>query len=218
MREYREANQALVTLAHSDLRSFWGALNFSTAPPILRETILSFIAELVSVYGDAAALLGADWYDMLRDVPPSSASFRAALSAPVGVEQSRQSARWALGTLFGEKGDPWATLLNLEGVTQRLILQPGRDSVWDAARRDPVRTRFARLPQGATTCRWCVMLASRGAVYASEDTAGQMNRFHDNCDCVIMPARSRDDLPDGHDLAMYERLYREGVGLGRDLD
>ncbi len=43
------------------------------------------------------------------------------------------------------------------------------------------------MPQGAETCRFCIMLASRGAVYESELTAGAVRHFHPNCDCKIVP-------------------------------
>jgi len=61
------------------------------------------------------------------------------------------------------------------------------------------------------------MLASRGAVYADDIAAGQMNEFHDNCDCVQVQIRSSSDYPEGHSVEMYERLYADHSGVGRDL-
>lgn len=46
------------------------------------------------------------------------------------------------------------------------------------------RVRFARVPTGATTCPYCLMLASRGFVYRSELKA--LNANHRNCDCRIV--------------------------------
>lgn len=172
MSQYREANRALVTLASRDLSDFWAALNLSGDLALIRDALLAFYPELITVYGDTAAVLGADWYDQLRDVPPSAASFSAALAQPANVEQASATARWGLGPLFATDPDPDAALARLLGSTQRLVLQAGRDTVWDSARRDPVRTGVARIPSGPTTCRFCVMLASRGAVYSSEASAG----------------------------------------------
>lgn len=46
------------------------------------------------------------------------------------------------------------------------------------------RVRFARVPTGATTCPYCLMLASRGFVYSREVAA--LNANHRNCDCRIV--------------------------------
>jgi hypothetical protein len=39
----------------------------------------------------------------------------------------------------------------------------------------------------ANPCKFCSMLAGRGAVYLTAETAGENNRFHDHCSCVIAP-------------------------------
>lgn len=213
--EYRQANQSLVALAQRDLTDFWQAMNLSGNPAAVRDELLRFFPDLLQAYGDTAAVLGADWYDLLRDVPASARSFNAVLAEPVPTAQAQQSARWAVGPLFQD--DPDAALSQLLGSAQRLVLQPGRDSFATSARRDSVRTAWGRVPSGATTCKWCVMLASRGAVYATAAKAGEMNEFHDNCDCVQTPVRSESDWPEGHDLAFFERLYVEQSGIGRDL-
>ena len=217
MSEYRQANQSLVLLAQRDLSDFWGSLNLLGDPTRIRDLLLEFFPELLATYGDAAALLGADWYDMLRDVPPSAARFRAALASPAKADQAIGSARWALGPLFADEPDPAAALSQLMGSAQRLVLQPGRDSTWQASRSDPVRVSFARVPAGATTCKWCVKLASRGFDYETAKSAGEGREFHDNCNCVIIPGQGEDDLPDGHDLAEFKRLYAEQSGIGRDI-
>jgi len=158
-----------VLLAQRDLADFWSALNLGGDPGLVRNALLDFYPELLATYGDASALLGADWYDMLRDAPPSVAAFRAVMARPADSEQAQASARWGVGPLF--EGDAGGALALLSGATQRLVMQPFRDTVYTSASLDTVRTGVARVPSGATTCRWCVMLASRGAVYKSEINA-----------------------------------------------
>lgn len=215
MSEFRQANQQLVRAAQADLADFWSSLTLDGSPIVVRDLLLEFMPDLVTSYGDTAAVLGADWYDMLRDAPPSAASFQAILANPRPTVQTEASARWALGPLFQREPDPVQTLANLNGVTQRLVLQPGRDSVWESAGKDPVRTAVARVPSGLKTCRFCVMLASRGAVYTNSRAAGEGNNYHGDCDCVPTTIRSVDDWPEGHDVAEFERLYAEGSGIGR---
>lgn len=213
MAEYRLATQSLVDLAQRDLTSFWRSLNVQGDPTRVRDAVLEFFPELVALYGEPAAVLGADWYDMLRDVPPSSASFRAAAAVDaVQADQSVSSARWGLGPLFA--GEPDGSLALLTGVTQRLVMQPYRTTVERAAAKDPVRSGVARIPSGPTTCKWCVMIASRGAVYTKETASGA---WHDHCDCMPTVIRSPGDYPDDYDLSAMERLYAEQSGIGRDV-
>lgn len=171
MEEFRQANQALVLLAQRDLADFWRSLNLSGDPARVKASLLAYFPELVQVYGDAAALLGADWYDALRDVPASARAFKAVLASPVQREQAEASARWALGPLFLAEPEPALVLSQLMGSAQRLVMQPGRDSVFSSAAMDPVRTGVARVPRGLKTCAFCTMLASRGPVYSSEVSA-----------------------------------------------
>jgi len=213
--EFREANRALVTLAQRDLQDFWSAMNLSGDPARVRDELLGFFPDLLQAYGDTAAVLGADWYDLLRDVPASAKTFAAVLAQPASPAQAQQSARWGIGPLFAE--DPDAALARLLGSTQRLVLQPGRESFAVSSARDPSRAPWARIPSGGSTCSWCVMLASRGAVYSDDIAAGEMNEFHDNCDCVQVQIRSRSDWPEDHDLDHFIDLYTAGSGIGRDL-
>lgn len=64
------------------------------------------------------------------------------------------------------------------------------------------RVTFARVPQGARPCDFCLMIASRGAVYKE---SGANAHYHDNCHCVPTPMWEGDPYPDGYDPeALYE--------------
>lgn len=202
-------------LAQRDLAEFWDSLNLAGSPIAVRDALTDFLPELVGAYGDAAALLGADWYDMLRDEPPSVASFRAVLARPVDSVQASASARWGVGPLF--EGRPADALSLLTGSTQRLVMKPFRDTVFESGSADPRKRYFARVPSGPTTCKFCVMVASRGFVYATAESAGESNHWHDKCDCMVIPGTGPSDYPDGFDLAEYKRLNYELSGIGRDL-
>lgn len=206
----------MVLLAQRDLTQFLSSLNLAGSPIAVRDALLEFFPELVTVYGDAAALLGADFYDAMRNVPASAATFRAVLDQPVATAQAQASARWGLGPLF-DAGDTQTMTNRLTGSLQRLVLMPGRNSFANSAFRDPVRTSWARVPTGLQTCKWCVKLASRGAVYGSAESAGEMSHYHDVCDCVPVAIRSEADWPEGHDVAEFQALYRQDSGVGRDI-
>lgn len=211
--DFRRANQDLTVLAQSQLQDFLSSFRLDSDPVRVRNALLAFLPELITTYGDVSALLAADFYDMLRDVPPSAASFRAAFAQPVDPGKAQGVTRWAVGALFEE--DVALFQSQLLGATQRLVTQRGRDTIFDNAGRDPVRTAVARIPSGTDTCSFCIMLAARGADYTDLVSAGEMNDFHDNCDCVPTVIRRASDFPEGHDLTVFTDLYTSGLGTGR---
>lgn len=96
-----------------------------------------------------------------------------------------------------------------ETMSQAAIAQARRDGKGGKkGRRKGARTygiHFARVPMGPTTCEFCLMLASRGFVYLSEESAGEFDRFHRHCDCKIVPGTA-DTKVDGYDPAeLYDR-------------
>lgn len=80
------------------------------------------------------------------------------------------------------------------------------------ALKDPAATRFARVPAGAETCAWCFMLASRGWVYATKESASKAKKtgdsFHAGCDCQIAPAFG-EQTPEieGYDPEIFKARY-----------
>ncbi|KFF31262.1 putative phage protein [Bifidobacterium bombi DSM 19703] len=61
---------------------------------------------------------------------------------------------------------------------------------------EPTRPRWVRVPRGSKTCAFCVMLASRGFAYLSEDLAGRQMQYHPDCDCNILPSWGSQILKD----------------------
>lgn len=76
--------------------------------------------------------------------------------------------------------------------------------------KDPMNPRFARVPVGAETCGFCIMLASRGFVYPSRRSAGEHRHYHPNCDCLIVPMYG-DGSIEGYDHKEYLQKYEDNV-------
>lgn len=145
---------------------------------------------LVEHFGDQAADIGADQFDQWAT--ELGASPRVVLAD--GVNEQRATARlgWALSTPN--------QLGNMATLLDELVKQPFRSTVQDSAHKSGLA--WARVPTGSETCSFCLMLASRGAVYRSEQVAQfgfSGKKYHGMCDCTPAPVRGPEDYPKGYD-------------------
>lgn len=201
------ANRRLVRLARNDLAALFAGLDTSN-PKAVRDALLEVTPALVREYGDIAATVTAEWYEELRDNSNPQQRYTVTTVEAAPAEQVEQTVRWAAKDLFGE--NPAQTLALLNGAVQRLILYSSRETVARNIIRDPSKPRWARVPSGAKTCAFCEVMASRGFVYLTEETAGEGNDYHDDCDCVAVVEFDAESAHiEGYDPdAMYER-YKE---------
>lgn len=75
-------------------------------------------------------------------------------------------------------------LVKVTGAVTRLVLNGGRDTLLDAVDGDRAARGWQRV-LGGPSCDFCTTLATRGAVYKGEDTAGF--QAHDHCTCSAEP-------------------------------
>lgn len=215
---YRSTQRDLVAVVLAELVAWWQELIASLTGDVPVAQIEAFTADLVAVYGDAAALAAADWYDELRDAAGVPGRFRARMADPAPAGQAAAVARWAAGPLFGAEPNPDQALEHLSGGVQRLVLQPARQTIADSVDQDPADARWARVPSGATTCAFCLVLASRGFAYHSRESAGDERKFHSFCDCQIVPDWGSDPRLEGYDPDSLLETYlaaRRAAGSGQ---
>lgn len=116
---------------------------------------------------------------------------------------------WAERTKGFADGD-WMSL------ARDVVNQDARLTQRFTAQRDPSEPRWARVPAGPT-CEFCIMLASRGFVYWSEEKAGgRDNRYHRDCDCRIVSSWGETRI-DGYDPEGMRRRYQECADAVDDL-
>lgn len=148
---------------------------------------------LLAQFEDLGASVGMEMYDTMRAETHGLPAYKAVTVAKatplVEAEQiGRACARFFLDPALSNKQ---ATAEAMRAVTDAVGLRTKnamRQTVKDNAVRDPAKTSFARVPTGATTCAFCSMMASRGAVYATAKTAGAEDKYHHDCDCMIVPS------------------------------
>ena len=97
--------------------------------------------------------------------------------------------------------DQWKTYL------QHVVSTSSRIGMLDQIGSDPSKPRWARVPVGET-CEFCVMLASRGFVYLTRETASLGGGFHNGrCDCNVVPSWGERHIA-GYDPDALYRQYK----------
>lgn len=89
--------------------------------------------------------------------------------------------------------------------------QAGREGMISMVRAD--NARWARVARGGRTCSFCVLLVSRGPVYARETATFQS---HPRCDCIAVPVYDRNNWYGREQYLAAEKLYVEATAGERD--
>ena len=118
---------------------------------------------------------------------------------------ARQKWKAAQGKMLRRARDE--SFVASSGAATRHVLTGGRQSLLTLLENDPQVQRWVRVTDG-DPCAFCAMLASRGPVYLSEDSAGF--RAHDHCACTAEPVYSMDAPWPGR-AQEFHSLWREHI-------
>ena len=183
----------------------------------IRDQARAVFEPVMTAYAEAASELAAEWYDM--EAEGHGYKFPAAVTQvdPCG-EAVDATVRYQIRKLMDGDAEGFA---RTRGALARdaAVRQLNSTIMANAARDSERGVRFARVNAGRETCAFCYMLACRGAVYHSRETAGQFSHYHRRCDCKVVPGFEDDpDAPlvEGHDPALMRSrmaLIEEQTGL-----
>ena len=182
-----------------------------------REAAKLIMEGFVQGYDDVAAELAAQWYDHRAeqggarlDQAVTMTTYRPDSVDAVARYQARKLAKGG-DAAFAKACGEFARDDAFRSLNETISSNVGRDKEKGA--------RFARVPTGFETCTFCLMLASRGAVYHTRKTAGEFKHFHRRCDCKIMPGFGDDpdaELVEGvRPKELYER-YKQFKEIDED--
>lgn len=174
-----------------------------------REAAKLIMEGFVQGYDDVAAEFAAQWYDRRAeqggarlDQAVTMTTYRPDSVDAVARYQAKKLAKGG-DAAFAKACGEFARDDAFRSLNETIIANVGRDK--------DKGVRFARVPTGFETCTFCLMLASRGAVYHTRKTAGEFKHFHRRCDCKIVPGFEGDkdaELVEGvRPKELYER-YR----------
>ncbi|MER7053483.1 hypothetical protein [Streptomyces sp. NPDC000351] len=228
---WRAAQLGLTTLLLRDLRGLRRLIN----PSRLQATVPSWIeavAAIVARYSEVSATLAADFYDGERESAEVAGAFTVPLADPPPDAQVDASMRWATKDVW-ERAPQAATAVQVEPLdvrldtafdkagmaTQKLVADVGRETVRQAVRQDRQAVAYARVA-ALGACSFCKLMASRGSVYATAETAGRdandrfsgdasVVKFHNNCHCGILPVFRGQRFELSPHAARWDEIYRE---------
>lgn len=194
--EFAAYNRAVARIgdkAASDVESSvlaWCRANASASVAEKREAAKLIMDGYIQGYDDIAAVFAAEWYD--RRAQKSGVALDQAITMTTYEPESVDAvARYQAKKLakggdaeFAKACGEFARNDAFRSLNETIVANVGRDRDKGA--------RFARVPTGLETCTFCLMLASRGAVYHTRKTAGEFKHFHRRCDCKVVPSFERD--------------------------
>lgn len=168
VREHRQHLLQLRALADTDLRALLTAAE-GLGVAGTRNLLIAALPELLAPYLTASGELAAVLFEDLRSEAARRGTFYAAPVGSVPVPSRVEAlSRWAVVPLADEALDSTA-FTRLSGSAARMIMDASRDTVEVNGARE--RVGFQRMPRPGC-CAFCGMLASRGAVYRTEASAG----------------------------------------------
>ena len=198
--QHQVGQEALAGLVPVVMAQAWPLLDVHN----IQGTLPRFVAAVEAIvrrYGRASATAALQHYAAQRvtaGVPGRAPVVMPPDPASALVEDAvRASVADLYGTVTPEAEQAAMDKLNAEA--EKLVLDYGRQAITDTVKADKRAKGWARVPN-ADACAFCLMLATRGAVYSSARAAGQrdattkwadakgyINSFHPNCRCTVEP-------------------------------
>lgn len=172
--------------------------------PACRDAVVDVVNAVLDNYGLAAGQAAADFFDVSREMAVGE-KLGATATADRDPAATEGAIRAFVDNVNDGDCDAFERLV-LSRIDYEIKRAAGTTMMENAAR-DPLSPRFARVPSGGETCKFCLMLAGRGFVYHSKKTAGEFGHYHDNCDCRIVASWDKDGV-EGYDPMSYHREWR----------
>lgn len=172
---------------------------------ITREEVVEIATRIAYKFRMLGAELGAQWYDLCSELAGINADpayvpeqYIDGIKRRAEIAANRDSTR-ILYDAFNSY---------LENEVNESIRLTGSANLWRDYERGICKGKWARVPVGET-CAWCLMLASQGAWYLSEESALGVDpgHYHDGCDCKAVYHAAPEEISGYSDLGRFKRMY-----------
>ena len=172
----------------------------------VRDEIIAIMQQACGASTDVAARLAADFYDGMSALYGAPSEYTATVESMRDPGATDGAVRAFVQDLVEGKGPSSV----IEKCVERIDYESRKAAnmcTYANVQSDPRNPRWARVPTGAETCMFCIMLASRGFAYHSEETA---SHAHANCDCRIVPSWESGKVAiEGYDPDAYYDQWKE---------
>lgn len=181
--QFRRAQAGIRILVERDLDRLWQQVwSKNPTPQHVRDLFLNEVPALVREYGDTAAALAAQWYEVMRQTYGPSGPFTAVPEQSPYLDAVDPTVRRTAGDLWTPTPD--TMLVGLKAVIGKYVLAAGRQTITRNADRDPAAHGWQRVTR-VGACQFCSMLAGRGGVYTRESVHFAS---HGDCNCGAAPS------------------------------
>lgn len=164
----------------------------------VRNALLVAVPIIVADYADGSSALALDWYEELREAASPRRSFTPRIVRTITDDDSRTAVALATEALREEPADLESVLdsvvVTISGSVVELVATDFRTTMTENAIADPAAEGWRRYAR-PEACKFCKMLADRGAVYsastarfAAHGAVMAGNRKGGNCMCLAGPS------------------------------
>lgn len=213
--DYDSLIKAQANEAMSKINDFANALDYGNTAGsrgFAKEMLQDYAYDCITTYGDNSAEIAARYYDQIASEAGAKVPNAILASMPTR-EQSDANVAYASRSMWDtDTNGKYQAVDSSVGaaVSQSVyghVSRAANNTMMTNAIRD--KARYARVPTGAHTCAFCMLLASRGFIYHSEQSAlfkSLMGKYHDKCDCRAVSCFDDDPSLDGYDPdEMYDQ-------------
>lgn len=170
---------------------------------MLHDAINMLAPSIADQYGSVASTISADLWERIYRAD-TGLTADAILDTTDTTHLFGASSGYAFRD--GSKTDAAKAIAHVAGTMGRAVRGHARSTM--RSNTDRYGGRYARVPTGDKTCAFCLMLASRGFIYRSEDSAGEFDQWHDDCDCeVVASFDTKNSAIEGYDPNEYYSMY-----------
>lgn len=175
------------------------------------EALLRALFRLIDESRRSSSQLAREFFDAQwaahRDEEPP------ALEMPSYFEEYLREALQPVQRKFQQADAPPSAVTDIAELAMKETENAGRRTLMRAVEDTPEVLGYARVLTGLENCAFCVMLASRGPVYRSRESAGdpEMRVFHKGCDCKVVPVFNTQDWPGRAQYKELAQLWRDAT-------
>ena len=176
----------------------------------IRDAAISALTDSIGIHGDMAQALAGQLFDEVCAAEGISAGTFELYDDVIDPTMLKDKVHYLTRSVVEGRRDVFVD--NCGMLADMYTWMCNREAMVRNCARENMR--YARIPTGPNTCDFCLMLASRGFVYHSADSAGASS--HRSCDCVVICgaggeyARS-DTQVEGYDPDALYDLWQDRV-------